>query len=277
MRPVKWIQAVAGLTYAEILKENNHTVVDVTALSTEQLKPVVVNSEILPTDAINLCDTQQIQFHKDNRIVQEVLSLLTRRRLNVAANRPKTFWLSLVDKVHKNRLIIPFYDLNDRIVHYQTRTVIENKRYKMPKYLSKSNSEKTLFGINQVNDNLKFMFITEGPIDACFIKNGVAVAGITEGKGAAFTAKQQQQLNQFPTHEHVWVLDNQHTDRASYNKSQQLIKQGCKVFIWPKELKKFKDLNELCINQNINYVPEKFILKNSYVGLKAKLMLSEII
>ena len=274
MRPVKWIQSVSGLTYADILKESNSIVVDVMAdISREEL-PEKVNTETLPEDPINLLDEQQVNFYRNSNIVQEALKVLHSRRLDVAANRPKTFWLSLSDKIHKNRLVIPFYDLDGKIVHYQTRTIVENKKYKMPKYLSKSNSDKTLFGIDQVTDKSKFIFITEGPIDACFIKNGVAVAGINEGKGSLFTKKQQEQLQHFTTHEIVWVLDNQFNDKASYSKSKYLITQGCKVFIWPKELKKYKDINELCIGQNINYVPEKFLLRNSYVGLKAKLLLT---
>ena len=277
MRPAKWIQTVSGLSYAEILKESNNAVIEIDVKEREANKPVVVSEDqILPLDAINLCDEQQLEFYRQNKVVQEALALITRRKLDVAVNRPKTFWVSLVDKIHKNRLVIPFYDLDNKIAHYQTRTIIENKKYKFPKYLSKSNSEKTLFGISQVQDNTKFLFITEGPLDACFIKNGIAVAGITEGKGAIFTSKQQQQLGQFPMHEHVWVLDNQYTDKASYSKSQHLTKQGCKVFIWPKELKKYKDLNELCIAQNITHVPERFILKHSYAGLKAKLLLTNI-
>lgn len=274
MRPVKWVQLVSGMNYADILKESNSIVVDVLADSHTEALPQKVNTETLPEDPINLLDEQQVNFYRSNNIVQEALKVLHSRRLDVAANKPKTFWLSLTDKVHKNRLIIPFYGLDGKIAHYQSRTIIESKKIRLPKYLSKSNSEKTLFGIDQVAEKSKFIFVTEGPIDACFIKNGVAVAGINEGKGSLFTKRQQEQLQQFSTYELVWVLDNQTTDKASFNKTKFLIANGCKVFIWPKELKKFKDINELCINQHINYVPEKFILRNSYSGLKAKLILS---
>jgi len=275
MRPVKWIQTVSGLTYTEIIKENQ--VLDITPhVEVAHVEPTKQKApdNTLPEDAINLSDKQQIEFYKDNYFVCEALKLLQKRKLDIAVNRPKTFWISLTDKIHKNRLVIPFYDAANKIVHYQTRTVVENKKYKLPKYLSKSGSEKTLFGINAVDERGRYLFITEGPLDACFIKNGIAVAGINEGRGDIFTSKQQEQLGQFSTLEQIWVLDNQHTDKASYNKTKFLIKNGCTVFIWPKELKKFKDLNELCINQNIGCVPEKFIIRHSYSGLKAKILLS---
>ena len=277
MRPVKWIQTVSGLTYTEIIKESQAQV-DVLEDRPVQQQAVAIaekRSDALPEDAINLLDKQQIEYYKDNPFVKEALKLLHNRKLDVACNKPKSFWISLTDKTHKNRLVIPFYDTSEKIVHYQTRTIIENKKYKLPKYLSKSGSEKTLFGVNAIDEKHKHIFITEGPIDACFIKNGIAVAGINEGRGDLFTRRQQEQLSQLATQEHIWVLDNQHIDKASHNKTKFLIKNGCNVFIWPKELRKFKDLNELCINQNISCVPEKFILRHCYSGLKAKILLSQ--
>lgn len=275
VRPVKWIQQVAGLTYTEILRENNTFATPIESIIEKTTPaPVPKSTETLPADAINLSDSQQVNFYRNEPAVMKAISVLKERKLDVAINRPATFWISLNDPLHKNRLIIPFYDTNNKIVHYQTRTILEGKHTRLPKYLSKLNSEKTLFGVNQINDKSKYIFITEGPLDACFITNGIAVAGINESRGHLFTKKQQEQLNQFATFEQIWVLDNQCTDRASYNKTNALIKMGCKVFIWPKELKKYKDLNDLCVGQNLNAVPEKFILKNSFSGLKAKMLLT---
>lgn len=275
MRPARWIHTVSGLSYAEIMKEASNLVIEANSepVATSDTRPVPL-VDILPTDSINLFDTTQVAYYADNLFVKAATQLLHSRRLDTAVNRPHTLWLSLTDKIHKNRLVIPFYDQNNKIVHYQTRTVVENKKYKLPKYLSKSGSEKTLFGINNVDSNIKYIFITEGPIDACFIKNGIAVAGITEGRGNVLTPRQQEQLLQFPTHEQIWVLDNQHIDRASFTKTKYLLKQGCKVFIWPKKLKKFKDLNDLCIHQKIDCIPEKFILKNCYTGVKGEFILA---
>jgi hypothetical protein len=154
--------------------------------------------------------------------------------------------------------------------------VLESKYKKLPKYLSKQNSEKGLFGVNQVDASAKYLFATEGPIDAFFLKNGVAVAGITEGRGALLTDKQREQLKAFPLHEVIWVLDNQWIDRASKNKTNILAKQGYKVFIWPEKLKGFKDLNEVCIAHKLDAISDKFILKNVYSDVKARLLLSQI-
>lgn len=276
MKPIKWISTLSGLTYAEILKENRNFS-GTTNLEEIETKPQqAVNTETLPTDAINLCDKTQTEFYKDNMFVKAALELLHSRRLDTAINRPQTYWISLVDRVHKNRLVIPFYDSTNKIIHYQTRTIIEPKRGFIPKYLSKQNSEKSLFGINNVKESNKTLYVTEGPLDACFLVNGIAVAGINESRGKTFTAKQEEQLKSFLNYDIVWVLDNQRFDSASKKKTGFLLKQGQKVFIWPKELKRFKDINDVCIHYKVNKIPESFIQKNVYNGLKGTMVLSQL-
>jgi len=275
VRPVKWVQLVSNMTYIEVMKENGNFARVEIDLEPEDTTESNTTVEILPRDSINLFDKQQISFYKDNFYVNKALEVIKNRRLDTADNKPKTFWISLTDPVHKNRLVIPFYDTDDNIVHYQSRTLVERKGKTFPKYLSKQNSEKTLFGINNIDNQTKYIFITEGPLDACFLKNGLAVAGINESKGTAFTKKQQDQIAKFPLHEVIWVLDNQRIDTASKKKTSMLAKSGYKVFLWPDELKKFKDLNEVCIAAHTNVIPEKFILKHTYSGIKANLILSK--
>lgn len=274
-RPVKWVQTVGNMSYIEVMKENaNFARVDID-LEPEEKKIVDIVVESLPKDSINLSDKQQVSFYKDNFYVNKALEVIKNRRLDTAENKPKSFWISLTDSIHKNRLVIPFYDTDGNIVHYQSRTIVEKKGKEFPKYLSKQNSEKTMFGINNIDDQSKYIFITEGPLDACFLKNGLAVAGINESKGCAFTKRQQEQIAKFPLHEIVWVLDNQRIDKASKKKTAMLTKSGYKVFLWPEELQKFKDINEVCIAARTNIISERFILKHTYSGIKANLMLSK--
>jgi hypothetical protein len=185
-------------------------------------------------------------------------------------------WLSLKDYTHKNRLVIPFYDLDNKITFYQTRTLL-NQDNKLPKYLSKIGSEKSLFSINTIDPSIDKIFIAEGPIDACFIKNCVAVAGIQETSETTFTPKQDEQLDRYKFHDKIWVLDSQHQDRAAKLKTRKLIEQGQTVFIWPSKYGTiFKDFNDMCLGLNISEIPYKFILDNTYTGPKAMLKLGSI-
>jgi len=274
MAPIRWIQTVSNKSYSEVLKEAECFVPELTQPDIFEKNATIINEEILPEDSINLRDSAQINFYKDNMYVKAALDALVKRRLTSAINKPDAFYISLKKGTHQNRLIIPFKDLNGKIVHYQSRTLIEDKRYPKPKYLSKTNSEKTLFGIDRVQNQNNHIFITEGPLDACFIRNGIAVAGITKRGNHLFTDRQKQQLKMFPQHELIWVLDNQMLDETSKSKSLALVKQGCKVFIWPSELKKIKDMNDLCITYNLNKIPTSFILKNTFTDLKARVILT---
>lgn len=277
-RPLKWIQEVAGQTYSEIIKEVQTYDILPTDISKDKDEiPTTKTIHKLPLDCINLFDENQINYHKNNIIVKKALDLITSRRLNTAVNRPQTLWLSLTDKVHKNRLIIPFYSEQGEILFYQSRTIDNNLSKDQPKYLSKINGEKSLYNADRINSDLEYIFIFEGPIDAFFIKNGTAVAGIQEKSNNTFSALQQQQINNFILHKHIWVPDSQWLDQASRLKTIKLIDLGETVFIWPKKIgNQFKDINDVCIAAGLNEVSPQYIVSNSYTGLKAKLLMNDI-
>ena len=143
--------------------------------------------------------------------------------------------------------------------------------------MSKLNSEKTVFNINNLDSNLDTYFIFEGPLNACFCKNGVAIAGIQDNSRKKFTNRQQEQINQILIDNRIWVLDSQWIDTASYKKSKILLEQGETVFIWPENIgKRFKDFNDLVIVANINQISPEFIKNNSHTGMKGLMLLSMI-
>jgi hypothetical protein len=276
--PFKWIETVACLTPKEIFDESKSFDIlplDLLLDKPEVKKIIPVNK--LPKDSINLFDKQQLTYYKDNPIVKEALKLIVKRKLHTAINKPQTLWISLVDKVHKNRLIIPFYDQNNDIIFYQSRTILNDSLKYYPKYLSKVNSEKSLYNINNISSDLEYIFIFEGPIDSFFIKNGTAVAGIQENSSANFTKLQADQLGNFKLFKKVWFLDSQWNDLASRKKTMRLIEGGETVFIWPEKMgKEFKDLNEYCIASNTNSLDTDFVIQNSFSDIKAKLLMIEI-
>ncbi len=236
-----------------------------------------VNDKSLPEDCINLSDQNQISYYKDNNIVKLALDLINRRKLINAINKPRTFYISLTDKVHKNRLILPFYNENDDIIFYQSRGLTKKDLYERPKYLSKVGAERSLYGVHNINHNLDNVFVFEGPIDSYFCENGIATCGITENSDKMFTSLQKEQLNKLNLLEKVYVLDSQWLDKASLSKSLILADNNEKIFIWPKELgKRFKDFNDICVAGDKDKIKPEFILKNTYSGLKAKLLLTEI-
>lgn len=272
---VEYIKHVTGMSYSDILNESNdynsnnvQTIID----EPKQVKQTTVPS--LPEDSINLFDDTQTSFwiNQDNKYVIEAIKFIKKRMLDVAVNKPKSIWLSLTDYVHKNRVILPFYSIDNKILFYQSRTI--GKETKLPKYLSKTGGDKSIFNINQINSNIDDVYIFEGPIDSCFVKNGIAIAGITTTSGEDMNQQQLKQMQDLKLFNKVWVLDSQWSDMTSYNKTNKLIDEGHRVFIWPETLgKKFKDVNDVCVGINKPGLGHKFISKHSYTGLKAKMIM----
>ena len=263
--PMTWIQQVCGLSYKDIMTEINEFGYSIDDIIEPQTQIKKVDFGTLPEDSINLLDPNQVNYYSQNTAVQQCLKIIQQRRLNLAINRPKTLWVSLKDKVHKNRLCIPFYDDDNQIRFYQTRAVMpEDLNDNRPKYLSKLNSDKRIYGINNIDSNRDYIFIFEGPIDSMFTVNGVAICGLH------LTNIQKQILQRYNLYKQIWVLDNQIIDKASKEKTMELIDRGERVFIWPEKLKKYKDFNDICINFEINEISNKFIIDNSFEGIEAK-------
>ena len=262
--PINWIKTVSGLTYKEIFNESlNYDLY----YEEPNEQPKHINTQILPYDSINLFDPIQIKYYDDNMVIKDALNLIKKRRLDSAINKVPLY-ISLKDFVHKNRLCIPFYGANNKITFFQTRAMYPEDE-KIAKYLSKSNSDKTVFGLQTINTNLDYLFITEGPIDSMFIENGISFAGLK------ISEKQKELLTPFFLYNKIWILDNQLENNEVLEKNLNLIEDGETIFIWPKKYKAFKDFNELCCKTNLNYISPNFVINNSFSGLKAKLLLTQ--
>lgn len=288
-RPTKWIMEAGNISYNDILdelKSGEYTIINLDKKKYNDIKfeeLIPDNEEVLPTDSVDLCNKLQLEYYKNNSVIQKALLYIKNRRLDSAINRPKSFYVSLNDNIHKNRLIIPFYDSNNKVVFYQSRSfgASNDERFEKVKYLGKKNAQKSIFGLNNIDPSIKEIFIFEGPIDACFVKNGIAVAGINPS-GNNFNELQTNQLQPYiDGHEFIWVLDSQWIDSAAREKTKELLSQGESVFMWPESVgKQFKDFNELCINLKKNEVPIEAIRNNILVGesglLKYKMLIRSI-
>jgi hypothetical protein len=259
---LNWVHEVSKKTIPEILREiKNFAPTSEVQAKIQKQNEAVKHIEIpsIPDDAIDICDSKQVEYYKDNKFVKKVIEYSHNRRLFSAVNKPKSLYVSFKDKVHKNRLIIPFYGESGKIESYQSRTLDGNT---YPKYLTKY-GEKSLYGENNIDNSIPYIFIFEGPIDAMFVKNAVAVGG------SSMTDKQEAFIKKCVDKEIIYVYDNDKNNKEMSKKIKTLIKQNKKLFVWPKELKKYKDVNEICCNLCLNELPYKFIVQNSYSGVEA--------
>jgi hypothetical protein len=269
--PFNWIKEAGNYSISELVQEIKKfdSTEEIVEFKEKKNNPTTVAT--LPVDSINLFDESECEYWKDNYVLQKAKTVIRDRRLDTAINRPNSLYLSLTDPVHKNRLTIPFYDTAGEIIFYQSRKLLESET--KPKYLSKVGQEKTLFGLNNVKIDTDAVFITEGPLDAFFIRNGLAVAGITKSSSFIFTSKQSKQLKELFLFRKIWVLDNQYLDETSRSKTKQLLEAGYEVFIWPD--KNYKDINDLCIAKQLNGIDTSFLLENTYTKLKGLIKLAK--
>jgi len=264
-KELNWIQEVTHQNYHEILKESSNFTcsVDLNIKLKEQTETKQqVDIPSIPTDSIDICNSKECEFYREGReykLIQSAINYCTNRKILEAVNRPKSLYVSCEDYVHKNRLIIPFYSESGKIESYQSRS-LDSDEY--PKYLTKY-GEKCLYGENNLDSSIPYIFVFEGPIDAMFVKNAVAVGGST------MTERQESFLNKCLGYEIIFVYDNDKNNKQMDRKIKQLIKQNKKMFIWPKEMDKYKDINEVCCSLNLVEFPYKFIVENSFSGIEA--------
>ena len=77
---------------------------------------------------------------------------------------------------HASRIIIPFYDRHGNLIGVTGRAIDNRKK---PRYLTLRFTEENgpmIFGLNAIDKNKK-VYVVEGPLDALFLPNCVAVSG----------------------------------------------------------------------------------------------------
>ena len=261
-----WLKEVTGDTSSSILKNAKTHVVDLNnILNTEDVSCNTLVVEELPRNSFDIMNKQDVEFLKSrypdkHRVIDLALSHCHKRRLLTAINKPKSLYLSLQDKYHCNRLIIPFFDEWGKLYTYQSRSLTTNT---YPKYITKI-GDKCLFGENTIDNNFPYIFVLEGPIDAMFIKNGVAVGGST------ISERQAHFLHKHFDKQIIYIFDNDKENTEMQKNVLKHISDNKSVFIWPKSLSNFKDVNEVCCHFNLNYIDPKFIIQNTFIGLEAK-------
>jgi hypothetical protein len=257
--PVNWIMEQSGRSFKEIMEESKKYNFSISELQDESFTRPETSD--LPEDAINLFDEQQMNYYIDNKVVRDMLLLIKDRRLDTAINRPKALYVSLKDFIHKNRLVIPYYDYNGKILWYQSRAIYAKDQKEFPKYISKVNGDRTVFGLDKINAQLDHLFIFEGPIDSMFTKNGIAMGGIS------MSDLQESQMRRYKLYKKIWILDNQiKSNDEVRSQMTRLLENGERVFIWPEKYAGIKDINELCCKVRRDSIKSEFFIENSYVG-----------
>lgn len=160
------------------------------------------------------------------------------------------------------RLLIPFFDKENKCFAYQGRAVDDNKvRYVT---IVVDDDQPKVYGIESIDPNQK-VYVFEGPIDAMFIENSIATAG-----GDIVAA-----LTELPIAREnlIIVYDNEKYSRETIDKINKAIDYGYKVVIYPNNFE-HKDINDAILAGMTSNQLQYILDKNTYgYSLAARLRL----
>ena len=195
-------------------------------------------------------------------VIKRKIPSVAQDRLFYAPKFKKWVNTFLPDKFHdlkydEPRLVIPFLDKDGKMFGLAGRSFdVKGLRYitiMLPGGYPK------LFGLDQV-DFTKPYYVLEGPLDSLFLDNAVAMAG-ADGNSHGL--------------EHIenatFIFDNEPRNKEINKRITKLLKKGCKIFLWPKNIKE-KDINDWFLNTNITrHEAEKIIKKHTVDGISGEL------
>jgi len=159
-------------------------------------------------------------------------------RRNIPAEIWKT-WFVAYNGTYKNRLVIPFYNKENKIFYYQCRSLLNQE----PKYLNRNkDKDKAIFNMHHI-DRSKPVVVLEGVIDSLFVENSLALIGVSISE---YISEFLKDLDDY------YLLDN---DEAGKNRSKKLLQQRKNVFLWEKfRYKNCKDINEVIIKYELEKI-----------------------
>jgi len=149
------------------------------------------------------------------------------------------------------RIIIPLFYQNN-LVGFQGRALGPSK----VKYITImiDDDAPKIYGLDEVQKS-ETVYITEGPFDASFIRNSIALCG-ADGD-----------VTKWGICDCVWIYDNEPRNTEILSRISRVIENGQKVVIWPSTIKE-KDINDMVLS---GLDVQSVIESNTYSGLEAKL------
>lgn len=151
-----------------------------------------------------------------------------------------------------DRIIIPFYDEDAKIIGIQGRALNSTIRY-----VTCTESDSALvYGLN-TTVKTDTVYVTEGPFDSMFLDNAIAMAG--SNMDLNWVKKEFDDV--------VFVYDNEPTNKQICSIMKNVIDAGFSVVIWSND-NPHKDINEMVLNK---YDYDKEIKNRTFNGLSARM------
>ena len=160
-------------------------------------------------------------------------------------------------KKDHSRIVIPFIDADKKWFGFQGRSLNPKDKMRYITVMLDENKPK-IFGLDNI-DETKPIYITEGPFDATFLDNSVAMAG------------SDVDPRSYNWSDYIWVYDNEPRNREIVNRISKSIDRGEKVVIWPNNIQQ-KDINDMVMaGHNVQSLVES----NTYQNIEAQIKFTE--
>lgn len=202
------------------------------------------------------------QYLKDRRIPQVYLERFyycPRFRQFVNSLIPGKFTLTSKDEA---RIIIPLVS-KQGVIGFQGRALNPTCEVRYITIMLQEDMPR-IWNLDKVDFNRKF-YVTEGPLDATFLDNALAVCGADLVSG----------LNQIHADRRLAtiVFDSERRNKNIVHQMQEAIKDGWKIVIWPEDFQA-KDINEAILGGLTASEIMHIIDTNTYSGMLAELALT---
>jgi hypothetical protein len=162
-------------------------------------------------------------------------------------------------------ILIPFYDEEGVLTYCQCRAIDDDAPIRYITFEISPGLK--VWGLENVDWN-KEVYITEGPFDAMFIENGIAVAGASLLSILKYLRENAKSF--------VFVFDKDYQENYQvFHQLKSAIDQGCKVVLYDKhfvgkDINKTVELNKWNVSDLMRYIESR-----TYYGLQARLGLSD--
>lgn len=222
-----------------VKKERYENMVSLSSLTEDHPARLYVSHRLIPISR------QRLLFYTDNfqNLVEEIFPGKGNRY-------PKD-----------ERLVIPIYNQLNELVAITGRSINGSPiRYST----AKSDDQKCFFGLERI-DITKPVLVTEGPIDALFLPNSVAVCNAELG----MFGKAHPSVNSY------LIFDNEPGNPQIVKNMEKSIEEGHRVCVWLDCPFKGKDINEMVQSGADIKQIVKFILQNSHKGQAGRFKMIE--
>lgn len=229
---------------------------------------------------IKLCDIQENLIEVKKYAIQRGIPENLFNQLYAASNLNE-----ISNKIEKYNdrnfaefpvLVIPFFRYDLSYSYIQCRTISDNgsSGQRFTTFELDENAPK-LWGEFRVNWH-KPVYVLEGPIDAMFIDNGLAMAGASVGSSLNYIKNNQEQSLGYSDPKSICLCyDNDYLSNAAILlQVNKRINEGYSVVLYDKSFK-WKDINDAHIigGWDLGTI-NKYIVERTFTGLNAKLELA---